>query len=72
MINRFSIIEQENKQLEQEIAILLAQSRSEDVKSSTEETINKTDQPQQQRTGHRRIPGLSFIVLNYLYNLDFH
>ncbi|CAF3312584.1 unnamed protein product [Rotaria socialis] len=57
--DKLAIIEQENKQLEQEIAKLLAQKKSNEP-DSIKKTVSDTDTLQQPQTGHRRIPGLTF------------
>jgi hypothetical protein len=57
--NRLAIIQQENRQVEREIAEVLNQAKLDEIKPS-KPILNNTDTTPQPRTGHRRIPGLIF------------
>ncbi|CAF1013438.1 unnamed protein product [Rotaria sordida] len=67
--DKLAIIEQENKQIEREIAEVLTQIEDDETKSS-KEIINNTNTFTQPRTGHRRIPGLTFAEETDLKELE--
>ncbi|CAF3689467.1 unnamed protein product [Rotaria sp. Silwood1] len=62
-------VKQENKQVEREIAEVLAQIENEET-TSAKEIIQNTDTSSQLRTGHRRIPGLTFAEETNLKELE--
>ena len=54
------IIEQENRQIEQEIAEVLNQAKLDEIKATKAPSVSNVDTIPQPRTGHRRVPGLTF------------
>jgi CRISPR/Cas system CMR-associated protein Cmr3 (group 5 of RAMP superfamily) len=68
-MNRVAIIEEENRQIEQQISEILEETKLEETKSTKVliDSVSTTPQPQPQ-TGYRRVPG--YIQLSSL--LDDH